>query len=303
MGTALTYQQVKIIRRLTDTVYISFDGDKAGKKAAISAGKELEKSSCDVKIVMLPNNMDPDEFISKHGVDAYMNQLTHAVSFHEFELTYLRELHDLSVESGKAKYLEEVVNVLKDVGTIERELQLNKLREEFKLPLHFFDQFFNPTRTNDNENRKSFVLPEPDNAYEVAERQLVAYMLNHSKAISLYEKKVTSMVSDEIWQLANFIYVTYMKSKKLPEISDWFTLMAEDEQLIRTLNSVLKDAEVTEDVEEYELEDYIKKINEYQFKVKAKKLEKVIETKPGTPEAKDALEQLGKLLQKTKNHI
>jgi hypothetical protein len=111
------------------------------------------------------------------------------------------------------------------------------------------------------------------------------------------------MVSDDIWQLANFIYVTYMKSKKLPEISDWFTLMAEDEQLIRTLNSVLKDAEVTEDVEEYELEDYIKKINEYQFKVKAKKLEKVIETKPGTPEAKDALEQLGKLLQKTKNHI
>ncbi len=303
MGTALTFQQVKTIRRLTDTVYVSYDGDSAGKKAAISAGKELEKSSCNVKIVMLPNNMDPDDFISNNGVEAYLNQLKYALSFHEFELLFLREQNDLSTESGKAKFLEEVVDVLKTVGTIERELQLNKLKEEFHLPQHFFDQFFQENRTQDKKYEKTFALPEPQNAYEVAERQLVAYMLYHSKAISLYERKVTSMINNEIWQLANFIYVTYTKNKTLPEISDWFTLMAEDEALVKTLNSVLKDSEVSDEVADYELEDYVRKINEYQFHHRAKELEKIIDTKPGTQESIEALQKLGKLLQKTKKHI
>ncbi len=75
MGTALTRDHKSIIKNMTNNVILCFDGDSAGEKATISAIELLEDTGIDIKIVRLPNDMDPDEYIIKEGKDSFYIKL------------------------------------------------------------------------------------------------------------------------------------------------------------------------------------------------------------------------------------
>ncbi len=67
MGTALTEEQAKMIRRYTDRVYLLYDSDKAGLKATFRSGDELLAQGASVQVVSLPDGEDPDTFVRTHG--------------------------------------------------------------------------------------------------------------------------------------------------------------------------------------------------------------------------------------------
>ena len=67
MGTALTVEHVKMIRKLTNTVYLTLDGDKAGQNAAIKSAKLLANYQFNVKMVKLMDGLDPDEILEQFG--------------------------------------------------------------------------------------------------------------------------------------------------------------------------------------------------------------------------------------------
>ncbi len=73
MGTALTINQANLIRKYAKEVIICYDGDNAGVNASVKAIKILKQANLDVKMVMLPNDIDPDEYVSKYGEEAYKN--------------------------------------------------------------------------------------------------------------------------------------------------------------------------------------------------------------------------------------
>ena len=80
MGTALTKDHRSIIRNMTDNVVLCFDGDSAGEKATISAIELLEDTGINIKIVRLPDKMDPDEYILKYGKDSFISKIDNATS-------------------------------------------------------------------------------------------------------------------------------------------------------------------------------------------------------------------------------
>ena len=67
MGTALTKEQIKLIKRISKNIILCLDGDEAGKKAAYNIGNTFKEEDIEVKIVTLPNEEDPDSFILKEG--------------------------------------------------------------------------------------------------------------------------------------------------------------------------------------------------------------------------------------------
>ena len=71
MGTALTINQAKLIKKYTDSVVVCYDGDDAGLQAAYKALILLGQAGLDVKVAMLPNKMDPDDFIKTKGPDSF----------------------------------------------------------------------------------------------------------------------------------------------------------------------------------------------------------------------------------------
>lgn len=114
MGTAFTKDQARIIKRYTDKVYISYDGDFAGQKAAIRGLEILKDEGIDVKVIALPNGMDPDDVVLKQGNEAYEKLIFEAKPLIDFKLDILRGVFDINTIDGKRKYISNAVKVIKE---------------------------------------------------------------------------------------------------------------------------------------------------------------------------------------------
>lgn len=112
LGTALTEQHVKTLTRFAKRIIYLFDGDAAGQKAAERAIGFIEQSSADLRCVVLPDGMDPMEFISAHGGDALRALLDGAEPLMDFVFRKLGERCDTSTPGGRAAALDDACRLI-----------------------------------------------------------------------------------------------------------------------------------------------------------------------------------------------
>ncbi|MEP6992436.1 MAG: DNA primase [bacterium] len=89
MGTALTDEQAKLIRRYTQRVFLLYDSDKAGLKATFRSGDELLGQGASVQVVTLPDGEDPDTFVRTHGTEGLEAQLASSIDVFERKIQLL----------------------------------------------------------------------------------------------------------------------------------------------------------------------------------------------------------------------
>ena len=114
MGTALTKDQARIIKRYSDKVFISYDGDFAGRKAAIRGLEILRDEGLEVKVVSLPDGLDPDDVVKNYGKEGYLELVRSAMPLIDFKLDVLKKTYDLNTVDGKRKYVASAVRVIKE---------------------------------------------------------------------------------------------------------------------------------------------------------------------------------------------
>lgn len=129
LGTALTVEQARAIKRLSDNVIICYDGDFAGTKATLRGLDILKQESLNVRVASLPEGMDPDEVIKSKGKEFFDRIISNALPLIEFKLKYLKSQFNLNEFDGKAKYIEEAMGVLAGLGEIEAEVYLDYIKE------------------------------------------------------------------------------------------------------------------------------------------------------------------------------
>lgn len=113
MGTALTKDQARILKRYAEKIYISYDGDFAGQKAAIRGLEILKEEGLDVKVVALPDGKDPDDVIKEVGADGYRELILSAKPLIDFKLDILKKTFDVSTLDGKRKFIVEAIKVIR----------------------------------------------------------------------------------------------------------------------------------------------------------------------------------------------
>jgi DNA primase len=133
LGTAFTENQARLLARFARKVVVNYDGDKAGVKAAKRAVEVLLAENFDVKVLVLPNGDDPDDFIRSNGYTAYKEQhKTQSTTYLQFVLESAVQNRNLGVPKQKAEAIEEVIAVLTFVPKgIQR-------REAFDQTMDFF---------------------------------------------------------------------------------------------------------------------------------------------------------------------
>lgn len=130
MGTALTKDQARLLKRYTDTVLISYDGDFAGQKASLRGLEILKDEGLNVKVVTLPDGMDPDDVVKKQGKDAYAALLTAAKPLIDFKLDVLKKTYDIEDVEGKRVFVREAVKVVRESpSAAEQEDLLKEIRK------------------------------------------------------------------------------------------------------------------------------------------------------------------------------
>src|SRR5215203_3527677 len=132
LGTAFTPEQSKLLGRFAKKVVINYDGDVAGIGAARRAVEILLPNDFEIKVLVLPDGKDPDDFVREHGVERYNLARGKAVPYLDFVLKSSMQGRSLSNAKQKAEAIEEVLPVLSDIkNPIQK-------RESFDQAMNFF---------------------------------------------------------------------------------------------------------------------------------------------------------------------
>lgn len=131
MGTALTIQQAKLLKRYTNKVTICYDGDFAGQKGALRGLEILKNEDLEVKIASIPDNLDPDDIINKYGAEKFEQIIKNAMSLIEYKLHLIDEkFGENSKNPDKLKLISNSLKVIKEVSAVaEQEELLKALRD------------------------------------------------------------------------------------------------------------------------------------------------------------------------------
>jgi len=283
MGTAVTPKQANLIKRMASNIVLCFDGDQPGQKAAMGCSDELLKLGVAPKIVVLEDNLDPDEYILKHGKEKFIEKINNPFSLSDFKLNYLKQNLDFDNENDIANYANkaiEEINKLED--DILRELTIKKLAKETGL-----DESFIKSKVVEPEKKESKLIFKKTekkskniSKYQKAEQSLLFYMLFSPEVIKIYNKKITYMPTSSYRKLAREISLFY-KEKGHINIADLFDYCVDDEEVISAIGEI-NNLNLSEDYTIKQIEDYINVIREYNVKNETKRLLELMKKETST---------------------
>ncbi len=160
MGTALTKEQARLVKRYSDNVLISYDGDFAGQKNTLRGLEILKSEGLSVRVVPLPEGADPDDVV-KQGKDAYQKCLDEALPLIDYKLLSLEKKYDLTRLEEKRKYLKDALKIVKEAESesVKEEL-LKRLREKTGITYQSLERDLNSISKDEKTETVEIVVPE-----------------------------------------------------------------------------------------------------------------------------------------------
>jgi DNA primase len=141
LGTAITPDQMRLLRKLTTQLVLAYDGDSAGLGAALRSAPAFEEVGCEVRIARLPAGSDPDSVIKEEGAAAFQRLLDAAEPLVEYRLGRLAEEHDLSTANGRLAMVREAARI---VGELKSAVAKEHLHGRFEQQLRRLAEQWHP---------------------------------------------------------------------------------------------------------------------------------------------------------------
>ena len=248
-GTALTQNHLKVIKRYADTMILVFDGDNAGKTAALKNTMLLLPQELDCYIVSLPDGDDPDSFILKNGKTSFSELLEQKVSALDYLVLNTIKKYPDSIQ-GKIKGLEELFPALNNIKDLKRrQLSLMAISERIKISPEILVQEFKRT-TNKNllniEKNANITSLSNHSKNSLDEQWLLQSLLRKEELWPL----VRGYLNPEEFQIAEFQKI-YTKLLQLSDIElksfDLLKLEKKDPELFKSLMVILTEEIPTHD--------------------------------------------------------
>ena len=270
MGTAFTKDHVMLIRKLARDVILLFDGDSAGAKATESCINLLLEYNITPRVVRLPEDLDPDEYILKYGKDKFISLLDNPINIMDFKLSYLKTNKDLSSSVDMSSYVGGVIDELKKIDDdILREITLKKVSEESNLSIDFLRDKLGDVEVP--KVRPIKVVHNFTDRYDKAQMYLLYYMLNNDWVVSIYDENVVFMPNDSYRKLATYISCFY-KEYGYVNVADVMTYLSSYEGMNKVVNDVLS-LNLKDNCNKDEINDYIFVIKDYNIKNEISRLQ------------------------------
>lgn len=211
MGTALTDDHIKLLKKLNVPIILCMDNDDAGEKATIQNGEALTKSSVDLKILRLSGAKDPDEYILKHSKEEFLDAVSNAITYFDFKLNHYKKDKNLNKVEDVSKYINQVVKELnKSNDPILIDLTVNDLATNYGIDKNvLLNQIIKveAPKIEKIEVRKEKKLSKNQKLSSI----LLYYMMNDIKYIKLYEQELGFIPDEEYLEIANDILAFFLK--------------------------------------------------------------------------------------------
>ncbi|OQB21064.1 MAG: DNA primase [Firmicutes bacterium ADurb.Bin182] len=135
LGTALTEQQARLMKRFAGKVYICYDGDSAGQESTLRGLDILRKEGLTVRVIVMPEGADPDEYVAANGKDAFEALKDRALTLPEFKLERLASKFDMSTADGREAYALEACGFISTLQPVEQERYIASVSRKTGLSL------------------------------------------------------------------------------------------------------------------------------------------------------------------------
>ncbi|MEB8092085.1 DNA primase [Mammaliicoccus lentus] len=269
MGTALSKEHIIMVKKLASNVTLLYDGDFAGNEATLNVGKILLNEGINVYVVHLPKKMDPDDYITEYGNEAFKSfvdsQKQSFVGFKAQQLYYANENNDLKHE----QHLEELIN---DINLIRsdflRKKVLQQVADLYKVDVNSLKNQLSPNIVQNTIDYDQYVPDFKGKKLDKvgrAEQALIKHFMNQKQLFLEYHSRINQ---EDFTSLNNRVIFSrlngYYKNNDVFNISD-FSSYIEDHNIMETvmyLDSLL----INDDPESEEIEDYINIISPEEIK-------------------------------------
>ncbi len=132
LGTAITSEQARLMKRYTKKVIICYDADEAGQKATQKAMRLLEEVGLDVSIIRIPGSKDPDEYIKTFGSEKFKEVIQGSKSRFEYNLDNLLSKYDINLPQDRINALKDVEKLISEVySRAEQDIYINSVAKTF----------------------------------------------------------------------------------------------------------------------------------------------------------------------------
>jgi DNA primase len=284
LGTALTEQQIHILKRYTTNIITVFDSDNSGQKAMIRSLEPFLENGISPKMIPLPSDHDPDSYIRQYGEQQFLQSVTTAVPLMDFVIEQSIKSYPIHTPPGKVRACEELVPLLKKLNNdIERDLYIQKVAQVLGIKeTHIISKMNKLASIKSGHSVTTVDIPASHyeaalSPAEHAERLIIELMLLHPDIISIIEANgfIEEFFSPDLQQVGHLLCAQYAQKKSItvPEL----LRSIQDEQLKQLITGITVKEACGSPLAKV-LEDCIQKIRLQKIKYKIEEVQKLLKT-------------------------
>ena len=270
LGTSFTSDQANLLARYTKEIILILDADAAGKKALTRDLGILENTGLNVRVVLIPDGKDPDEYIKKNGADRFRALLNGAVSDIEYRLLMAAEGIEVNSDDGRLRYLSLAAEILADESDImTRDLYIGRLSDKYGVSRTALSTKVDELRRKNRRNKQKKEINEiinpkftvgdinPDKRTSpkaaAAEETLIAVLLQHpdfyteakeklppEKMITALNRRIYEMMLN-VLDSGMHLDISVFAQKLIPAEIGYLVRLQNSEKAGNNAKAVLKD--------------------------------------------------------------
>lgn len=305
LGTALTENQARLLKRYADKVIISYDADVAGQTATVRGLEILKNAGFDVRVLSIPQGKDPDEYVRSNGKEAFIKLINDAEGLVDYRIKKAGENINFKDSNDLIRYGKKVTEILAQVNPIEKDIYIKKISENTGIREQALYDLLSKEMTkniknqefmNNKEENGTKLYKEP--AFLKAERALLKLSLEDE-----YFDFINKLINQEELILPEHKEIfSIIKEAKKGNINNIITFLETRCTEIKTIEEIvkIKDQEVLTGKDNKKLiEDLVRQINNYKLNTRKKELkqkQKALEAQGKIEESIQIAIELNKLM-------
>ena len=310
LGTALTINQARLLKRYAYKVVISYDADMAGQMATMRGLEILRNAGFDVRVLSIPKGKDPDEFIKSNGKEAFLKLVNTAEPLIDYRLRKAEEGINFRDTEAIIKYSQNVMEIIADLNPLEKDVYIKKASENTGIKEQALYDILGKKLNGAMDNNKNRFISENEKkihaeaGYIKAERSLLKFMITEAEYLFYIMERISKkdFILEEHKQI--FTVIIEGKGENINNIISYLESKLNSAETIAELVKI-KECKIFLDGDvNKQIDDFIHEIKTQNLKIEIENLkrqQKVLEGKGEVEESIKLAIKLSQLMQQLNN--
>ena len=272
MGTAITKEQLNLIRKLTNNVILMFDGDSAGEKATLSFIELSKDIDFNLSIVRLEEDLDPDDYIIKKGKDKMMEHLSKPINSFDYALLNLKNNYNFNNPEDVSKFITSISDKISNIeDDVIRDLEIKKISKITNVDVEIIKSKIKAKLKEEVKVVTKPIIKFKENKYDKASKLILFNMIRHTNIIQYYFNNLSYLPDELDRRLASEIVLFFKKYNSF-NLVDFITYLGDNSELVKKV-SYIDSLDFSENYTMEEIDNYFDAIKEFSNKKQIENLQ------------------------------